>query len=130
MAMGLELTVRGLFSLVLSTLRLQVGGLRARRLPGAAVRAGAGRVPELGRLERQHGLPRGAPHLLPARALRRESQGGLSPAGGLGNGMSRASDSHITSSSHATRPSLPSLSLSFFILEWGHSACVMGKKNA
>lgn len=86
MAMGLELTVRGLFSLVLSTLRLQVGGLRARRLPGAAVRAGAGRVPKLGRLERQHGLPRGAPHLLPARALRRESQGGLSPVGGWGTG--------------------------------------------
>lgn len=79
-AVGPELRVRGLLPLSLSTLYLQVGGLRARRLPRAAVRAGAGRVPVLGCLERQHGLPCREAHLLPACGLCRESHHGL-PSG-------------------------------------------------
>uniref|UniRef100_A0A8U7MZ29 Beta-crystallin A4 n=1 Tax=Corvus moneduloides TaxID=1196302 RepID=A0A8U7MZ29_CORMO len=50
----------------------QVGRLRALRLPGAAVRAGARRVPVLGGVERQQRLPRGEDVLLPPHRLRRE----------------------------------------------------------
>lgn len=59
----------------------QVGRLRALRLPGAAVRAGARRVPVLGGVERQQRLPRGEDVLLPPHRLRRECPRPGSPRG-------------------------------------------------
>lgn len=51
---------------------LQLGRLRAHRLLRAAVHPGEGRVPALGRLERQQRLPHRAPDVLPPRLLRCE----------------------------------------------------------
>uniref|UniRef100_A0A3Q2VCT8 Beta-crystallin A1-like n=1 Tax=Haplochromis burtoni TaxID=8153 RepID=A0A3Q2VCT8_HAPBU len=49
-----------------------LGGFRAPRLPGPAVHHGERRVPPLGRLQRLHLLPRGAPHVSAPHLLRRE----------------------------------------------------------
>lgn len=54
---------------------LQLGRLRAHRLLRAAVHPGEGRVPALGRLERQQCLPHRAPDVLPPRLLRCECPG-------------------------------------------------------
>lgn len=69
---GPELPQEALAALALF---LQLGRLRAHRLLRTAVHPGEGRVPTLGRLERQQRLPHRAPDVLPPRLLRCECPG-------------------------------------------------------
>lgn len=132
---GWELRVRGLLPLVFSTVYPQVGGLWACRIPRAAIRAGAGRVPVLGCLERQHSLPRWEAHLLPACGLCCEflplppfREAWALPLEVWELDVPEFKFSVITSGC-GTWQSLTSLRLSFFIFKWDHSTYGVEKRN-